>query len=132
MGESDFRSEREAAAIGHILVRIYRERHRRLRWSLRTTIHNYCAAFDERSPNYYRDRTRKIRESTWVEPLHHPDYDPDWSRLRGFVARFHKQEVSDPCPRCIGWAGDIDKIKPTWTVVMGPPKYRNRFYVKAQ
>lgn len=132
MGEIDYKTEREAAAIGYVLVKVWRERYRRFRWSMRTTIRTYCAAFDERGPNYYRTRTANIRNSTWDNPLHKPSNDPDWSELREFTERFAAQEIRDPCPACIGWVGETDIIPPTWTVIMGPPKYKNLFCVRAR
>jgi len=133
VAECEFKSESEAAAIGHILIRDYRKRWPRYQWSINEFIRRYCAVFDPAGTNYYRPRTRKIRESTFDKPLRdHPGEPEKWKRVKAFVDSFAAGEVIDPCPLCFIWYGNTDKKPATCNVVMGPPKYANHFCVKAQ
>lgn len=75
--------------------------------TLNEMVLQYCAVFDKRSYAYYRDRSKKIRESTFQAPKY--GTEKEWKVLSRFVASFLRGTVGDPCPEAehFGNEGDV-------------------------
>lgn len=93
--------------------------HRQVRW--------YCSVFERTGVRWRKKRPGKILAATWNKAPYKEDSEA-WEGLRGFVDRFEKLKITDPCPSCVWWGGPkCDTIPEHWVCPLGPPKTNNVF-----
>ncbi len=119
VSEADWHAE-DWAPIAHVLQKRQRQYNRnnpKRQRTYRQMIHAYCAVFAKEGRNYYRDRTKNIRESTWDKPLH--GNRQQWQTVKRFVNDYSAGKIPDPCKRCLHWGSsrDVIDIGPSWLVV---------------
>lgn len=112
------------SALGWSLIKQWRLRndgrfadysfHKQVRW--------YCAVFERNGPQWLGKRSGRILTATWERAPYEREMAA-WGELRGFVDKFERREVADPCPSCVWWGGpSCDTIPDNWVCPLGPDK----------
>jgi hypothetical protein len=113
------------SALGWSLVKQWRLRrdgrfvdytfHKQVRW--------YCAVFERNGPRWLGQRPGRILRATWEKAPYEREIG-EWEQLRDFVGEFERQEITDPCPKCMWWGGPScgDVIPEHWFCPLGPHK----------
>lgn len=118
--ETDLVASQDWPGIGWALVKQWRVKSRTQGWGIEEMTRRYCNVFRGRS-----DRARRIRESTWDDPLHRKPRH--WRPLRKFVWDFSRRMVDDPTPLATDWNCLDCFNQADWVVVAAPPLTANVF-----
>jgi hypothetical protein len=119
--ETDLVASQDWPGIGHALVKHWRVKRHTQGWNISEMIRRYCNVFRGRS-----DRARRIRNSTWEDPLHRQPRH--WRPLRKWVWDFSRQMIDDPTPMATDWnCGECFAEPQKWEVIAAPPLTANVF-----